>query len=306
MDANLLGVIKIERPAAATDATPATNTGRSEVAGLDALDTPLVHGRPLYRSAWSATWPKLAAVAIALVAWELVVLSRTWPTYVLPPPTDVLARLASEAGQPDLWTAILVTLRRALWGFGIALATGVTLGVLVSRFAVLRSAVGSLIMGLQTMPSIAWFPLAVLLFKLTEEAITFVVVLGAAPSIANGLIHGVDHIPPVLTRAGRVMGAKGLNAYRYVILPAAMPSFVAGLKQGWAFAWRSLMAGELIVVIANKTSLGQLLSVNRELSDSEGLLAVMLVILTIGILLDALVFGTIERRIRAKRGLLTA
>ena len=138
-------------------------------------------------------------------------------------------------------------------------------------------------MGLQTMPSIAWFPLAVLLFKLTEEAITFVVVLGAAPSIANGLIHGVDHIPPVLTRAGRAMGAKGIDAYRYVILPAAMPSFVAGLKQGWAFAWRSLMAGELIVIIANKSSLGQLLQVNRDLVDSEGLLSIMLVILIIGI-----------------------
>ena len=233
-------------------------------------------------------------------------LSGRWPTYVLPAPTDVLARLAADVQTPELWTAVMVTLRRAIWGFGIAIVIGVGIGVLVSRFAVMRSAVGSLIMGLQTMPSIAWFPLAVLLFKLTEEAITFVVVLGAAPSIANGLIHGVDHIPPVLTRAGRVLGAKGIDAYRYIILPAAMPSFVAGLKQGWAFAWRSLMAGELIVVIANKTSLGQLLSVNRELSDSQGLLAIMLVILTIGILLDSLVFGTIERRIRAKRGLLTA
>ncbi len=233
-------------------------------------------------------------------------LSGWKPTYLLPPPTDVLGRLASEAGQPELWGAVLTTLRRAVWGFGIAVAIGVGIGILVSRFAVLRSAVGSLIMGLQTMPSIAWFPLAVLLFKLTEEAITFVIVLGAAPSIANGLIHGVDHIPPVLTRAGRAMGAKGIDAYRYVILPAAMPSFVAGLKQGWAFAWRSLMAGELIVVIANKASLGQLLQVNRDLVDSEGLLSIMLVILIIGIALDALVFGTIERRIRAKRGLLTA
>jgi NitT/TauT family transport system permease protein len=306
MDANPLGVIKVERPAGAADELPPAPTRRSEVAGLDALETPLVHGLPFWRRAWSATWPKLSAIAIVFVAWELVVLSGWKPTYVLPGPTDVLARLASDLGQPTLWTAILVTLRRAVWGFGIAILIGVALGVLVSRFAVLRSAVGSLIMGLQTMPSIAWFPLAVLLFQLTEEAITFVVVLGAAPSIANGLIHGVDHIPPVLTRAGRVLGAKGIDAYRYVILPAAMPSFVAGLKQGWAFAWRSLMAGELIVVIAHRTSLGQLLQVNRDLADSEGLLSIMLVILTIGILLDSLVFGTIERRIRAKRGLLQA
>ncbi len=300
MDANVRRVIPIERPAA-----PAAPR-RSEVAGLDALETPIVRGRPLWRRFWSSFWPKALAIGIALVAWELVVLSGRWPVWTLPAPTDVLARLAADVQTPELWTAVLVTLRRAIWGFGIAIVIGVGIGVLVSRFAVMRSAVGSLIMGLQTMPSIAWFPLAVLLFKLTEEAITFVVVLGAAPSIANGLIHGVDHIPPVLTRAGRVLGAKGIDAYRYIILPAAMPSFVAGLKQGWAFAWRSLMAGELIVVIANKTSLGQLLSVNRELSDSQGLLAIMLVILTIGILLDSLVFGTIERRIRAKRGLLTA
>jgi len=305
MDANLLGVIKIERPAT-TDTPTAPSQGRSEVAGLDALETPVVGGSPLWHRAWSGTWPKALAILIALGVWELVVLSGWKPTYLLPAPTAVLGRLVSDLGEPDLWTAIFVTMRRALWGFGIAVVIGVALGVLVSRFAVLRSAVGSLIMGLQTMPSIAWFPLAVLLFKLTEEAITFVVVLGAAPSIANGLIHGVDHIPPVLTRAGRVMGAKGVDAYRYVIIPAAMPSFVAGLKQGWAFAWRSLMAGELLVVIANKTSLGQLLQVNRDLVDSEGLLAIMLVILTIGILLDALVFGTIDRRIRAKRGLLTS
>jgi NitT/TauT family transport system permease protein len=305
MDANLLGVIKVERPS--TPSAPAQPAqGRTEVAGLDALETPLVRGKPVWRRAWSATWPKVLAIGIALLAWELVVLSGWKPTYLLPAPTDVLARLAADAGQPELWTAVVTTLRRAVWGFGLAVAIGIGVGVLVSRFAVLRSGVGSLIMGLQTMPSIAWFPLAVLLFKLTEEAITFVIVLGAAPSIANGLIHGVDHIPPVLTRAGRVMGAKGLDAYRYVILPAAMPSFVAGLKQGWAFAWRSLMAGELIVVIANQASLGQLLQVNRDLVDSEGLLSIMLVILTIGILLDALVFGTIERRIRAKRGLLTA
>ena len=306
MDASLRGVIPANRPSTAPGAAAAAPAPRrSEVAGLDALETPVVRGRPLWRRLWSSFWPKAIAIGIALLVWELVVLSGRWPTYVLPAPTDVLGRLASEAGTPELWGAILTTLRRAIWGFGIAVVIGVGIGVLVSRFAVMRSATGSLIMGLQTMPSIAWFPLAVLLFKLTEEAITFVVVLGAAPSIANGLIHGVDHIPPVLTRAGRVLGAKGIDAYRYIILPAAMPSFVGGLKQGWAFAWRSLMAGELIVVIANKTSLGQLLQVNRDLVDSEGLLSIMLVILTIGILLDSLVFGTIERRIRAKRGLLT-
>ena len=279
---------------------------RTEVAGLDALEAPLVKPESFWRRAWAATWPKVAAVAIAFAAWELVVLSGWKPTYVLPSPIDVLDRLVTELQTVELWQAIAITLRRGLWGFALAIVIGVAIGAAVSRFRILRAGVGSLITGLQTMPSIAWFPLAILLFKLTEEAILFVVILGAAPSIANGLIHGIDHIPPVLRRAGRMVGARGFNEYRHVILPAAMPSFVAGLKNGWAFAWRSLMAGELIVVIAHQASLGFLLQVNRELVDSQGLLAVMITILAIGILIDSLVFGTVERRIREKRGLLTA
>ncbi len=285
-------------------------TGRrrsqSEIAGLDALATPVEARRSLTRRAWAGLWPKLLAVAIVLGFWQLVVLSGWKPTYALPSPIDVLARLWRDLGTAVLWQAIWITLWRAVWGFAIAVALGTLIGILVSRFAVLRSAIGSLITGLQTMPSITWFPLAILLFKLSEEAIVFVMVLGAAPAVANGLIHGIDHIPPVLTRAGRVLGARGLGAYRHVILPAAMPSFVGGLKQGWAFAWRSLMAGELIVTIANKASIGHLLQVNRDFADSQGLLAVMLVILIIGIVLDSVVFGTIERRIREKRGLLAA
>jgi NitT/TauT family transport system permease protein len=279
---------------------------RTEVAGLDALETPLVKPESFWRRAWAATWPKVAALAIAFTAWELVVLSGWKPVYVLPSPIDVLDRLVTELQTVELWQAIAITLRRGLWGFALAIVIGVAIGAAVSRFRILRAGVGSLITGLQTMPSIAWFPLAILLFKLTEEAILFVVILGAAPSIANGLIHGIDHIPPVLRRAGRMVGARGFAEYRHVILPAAMPSFVAGLKNGWAFAWRSLMAGELIVVIAHQASLGFLLQVNRELVDSQGLLAVMITILAIGILIDSLVFGTVERRIREKRGLLTA
>jgi NitT/TauT family transport system permease protein len=276
----------------------------SEVAGLDALEAQPLPEESARRRLWAATWPKVIALVIVLGLWQLVALSGWRPTYVLPGPIDVFSRLASDLGTAETWQAVVTTLRRGIWGFGIAVGLGTIIGALVSRFSVMRSAIGSLITGLQTMPSIAWFPLAILLFRLTEEAITFVVVLGAAPSIANGLIHGIDHIPPVLTRAGRVLGARGFDAYRFIILPAAMPSFVSGLKQGWAFAWRSLLAGELIVVIANKASLGQLLQVNRELADSDGLLSIMVIILSIGILVDAIVFGTVERRIREKRGLL--
>jgi sulfonate transport system permease protein len=278
----------------------------AEVAGLDALETRAVSRESVVRRTWSAAWPKVLAILIVLAVWQLVVWTRWRPEFVLPSPVDVLARLWADLQTPKLWTAIAITMRRGIIGFALAIVIGVVVGALVARFAILRAAIGSLITGLQTMPSIAWFPLAILLFKLSESAITFVVILGAAPSIANGLIHGVDHIPPVLRRAGRVLGARGFAEYRYVVLPAAMPSFVAGLKNGWAFAWRSLMAGEIIVVIAFQASLGQLLQVNRELSDAKGLLAVMLVILAIGILIDSVVFGTVERRMREKRGLVAA
>jgi NitT/TauT family transport system permease protein len=275
-----------------------------QIAGLDALEITSAPKKSLASRAWSATWPKLGAVGIFLLVWQCIVWSGWKPEYALPGPRAVLVRLWEDIQTPELWEAIGITLRRGVWGFAIAIVIGVVVGVLVSQFKFLRSAVGSMITGLQTMPSIAWFPLAILLFKLTDAAITFVVVLGAAPSVANGLIHGIDHIPQNLTRAGRVLGARGLVAYRHVVLPAALPDFVAGLKQGWAFAWRSLLAGELIVIIANQTSLGQYLAFNRELADAEGLIAIMIVIFVIGVVIDALIFGTVERRIRRKRGLL--
>ncbi len=153
------------------------------------------------------------------------------------------------------------------------------------------------------MPSIAWFPLAILLFQLSEKAILFVVVLGAAPSIANGIIAGIDHIPRVLLRAGRMMGANGFSRLMHVVLPAAAPSFVAGLKQGWAFAWRSLMAGELLVIIASRPSLGSSLQFAREMSDAEGLLAAMMMILIVGLLVDALIFSRLDLAVRKRWGL---
>lgn len=184
----------------------------------------------------------------------------------------------------------------------VGVLVGVLVGSIVASSKVVRSAVGSMITGLQTMPSIAWFPLAIMLFKRTEGAILFVVVIGAAPSIANGLIAGVDHVPPMLLRAGRMMGARGVAAYRHVVLPASLPSFVAGLKQGWAFAWRSLMAGELLVILG-RPSVGFLLQEKRNLNDAPGLLAMMIVVLLIGIVVDTVLFGNLDRWIRRRWGL---
>jgi NitT/TauT family transport system permease protein len=275
----------------------------AEIEGLDALDVPRVEPAPRLRGAWNAAWPKLAAVALVLVLWQLVVWSGWRPSYVLPGPGRVLAELAELVPTAKFWSAVGTTLRRAATGFALAVAIGSALGVVVSRSRVLRRAFGSFITGLQSMPSIAWFPFAILVFKLSESAILFVVVLGAAPSVANGLINGIDHIPPLLLRAGRVLGARGLASLRHVVLPAALPGYVAGLKQGWAFSWRSLMAGELLVIIETRPALGSQLQFARELSDAPGLIALMLVVLAIGILIDGLVFAAIEQRIRRRRGL---
>lgn len=284
---------------------PATDVSDPRVLdGLDALEqTPFVGTRRVV-AVWRATWPKVAALILAVGFWQGLVWTGWRPEYLLPSPVDVFAELRSLASDATFWKAISITLRRAIVGFVIAVVVGGGVGVAVARVRLLRTAAGSMITGLQTMPSIAWFPLAILLFQLSESAILFVVVLGAAPSVANGIIAGVDHVPPLLLRAGRVVGARGLAYYRHVILPAALPSILGGLKQGWAFAWRSLMAGELLVIVANKPSIGARLQFARELSDAEALIAYMIVILTIGILVDT-AFGAADRRLRGRRGLST-
>jgi NitT/TauT family transport system permease protein len=251
---------------------------------------------------WKQSWPPLGAAALLVGAWQAVVWSGWRPDYVLPGPVAVFGRLGQEFRDPTFYSALLTTGTRAAIGFSLALFIGLVLGLAVSRSATIRAAVGSLISGLQSMPSIAWFPLAILLFGLTEAAITFVVVLGAAPAIANGLITGIDHIQPVLLRYGRVAGARNATLYFRIVLPAALPSFVGGLKQGWAFAWRSLMAGELLVIISSRPALGERLQFAREFADSEGLLAMMLVILLIGIVVDRL-FGVADGWIRHRWGL---
>lgn len=276
---------------------------RSELAGLDRLETASSQGPSAAARAWSAVWPKLAALAILLGGWQLVVWSGWREEWLLPGPRAAFEALWSMMLDGTLAAATGTTLSRAAVGFSASVLLGSLVGLVVASIPLLRVAVGSLITGVQTMPSIAWFPLAILLFQLTERAILFVVILGAAPAIANGLLHGIDHTPPLLNRAGRVLGARGLDRYRFIVLPAALPGFVGGLKQGWAFAWRSLMAGELLVIIGSRPSLGAQLHFAREFSQPAQMLANMLVILAIGIVVDALLFGRLETAVKRRWGL---
>lgn len=259
--------------------------------------------KPLLVRAWQAAWPKLVAITIALAIWQAVVSLGGWPPWVLPGPSEVLPRLARELQSGAVFESLAITMRRALLGFSLAVVVGSAIGMVLTTSKLLRDGCMSLLTGLQTMPSVAWFPLAILLFSLSEASILSVVMLGAAPSVAVALVSSYEHVPPLWIRAGRSLGAHGWSLYRHVVIPAILPGFVTGLKQAWAFAWRSLMAGELLVIIGNQPSLGVRLQYAREFSDAQGLLAWMLVVLLIGISIESLVFAKLEATLRERRGL---
>lgn len=273
-----------------------------EIAGLDNLEQALPSDQSKVKKVWAGTWPKLAGLTLFLSIWQVGAWAKG-KEYILPGPGKVIPRFFDDITGGRMLDAIQTTMGRALIGYGMALVIGMIVGLAVARNKFMRAAFGSMITGLQTMPTVAWLPLAALLYGLSETAITFVVVLGAAPAIANGIIAGVDHTPPILLRAGQVLGARGVAAYRFVILPAALPGFVGGLKQGWAFAWRSLLAGELLNAFSAKPSMGYDLTILRELADAEGMLSLMLGILMVGIVMDSLVFGRLDRAVRRRWGL---
>jgi len=291
-----------------TSGAPARQT--SAIAGLDSLELgPVSTGRSpgrLARKTWAATWPKLLAIALVLGAWQLFHLSNfrgDTASGLVKGPGPGLANLWDQLHHATLWQAIGDTAQTAVTGYLLALVIGSIIGAVASRIPPLRAATGSIISGLQTMPSIAWFPFAIILFGTSVSAILFVMVLGAAPSIANGLITGVNYTPPMLLRAGRTMGLRGVALYRYLILPASLPAYLAGLRQGWAFAWRSLMAGELLVIIVGHLSLGILLNNAQDNQDLASAISIMIVILVIGIMIDA-VFTKTDLAVRRRRGLL--
>ena len=279
------------------------DSSAQQVSGLDVLDlAPARDKGALGRRIWRGAWPKLLAVVLVVAVWQLVVLSGWKPEYVLPGPATVFSDLKGLVVRGDFWDGVRLTLLRAVTGFALAVLIGTFLGAAVSRFAPLRAAIGSLITGLQTMPSIMWFPLAILLFQISESAILFVVVIGAAPSVANGLISGIDYVPRIWLRVGQVLGMKGVAKYRHLILPASLPSLISGLKQGWAFSWRSLMAGELLVVVPGALSMGVRMQQARDLTEASLVISYIIVVLVIGILID-LLFNAADNTLRKRWGL---
>jgi NitT/TauT family transport system permease protein len=238
--------------------------------------------------------------ALLILLWQILISAHIWKTYLFPAPLDVWDSITGGLQNGTIITAILVSLRRLAIGYGISLILGLILGLSLGRNHYLEETLGSLVLGLQALPSVCWIPLALLWFGLDEQAMIFVVVMGAFFSITLGVNDGVKNTPPVYLKAARNMGSRGLALSTQVILPAALPAILTGLKQGWTFAWRSLMAAELLYVTV---SLGGLLESARDFNDTAQLFAVMIIIVIIGVAIDVLIFGPLERTVRQRWGL---
>ena len=235
--------------------------------------------------------------------WALLAKLKIWPPYIFPTPWGVVDALLAGFKDHSFWIAIGASMKRMMLGYGISVALGMVLGLGVGSNKFLEETVGGLLVSLQSLPSICWLPLAVLWFGLTEKAILFVVVMGSLLSVTIAMEDGRKHMPKIYGMAGRNLGARGFALFWHVLLPASLPYIISGLKQGWAFAWRSLISGEMIFV---SLGLGQLLMMGRDLNDMSQVIAVMILIIAIGYIVDGMVFKSVERQLRNKWGLAPA
>lgn len=272
-------------------------------AGLDRLQTAadVSHRR---RGVIAAVVPPLVLVTVLLLAWHAYTLWAQPRPDLFPGPVQVLGAFGEAWRTGRMQEAVGTSLERGIVGFAIALAIGTPLGLVLSEWRLLRRAAGPLIAGLQVLPSVAWVPAAIIWFGLSDATVFFVILMGATPSVIGGLLAGLDQVPPQLRRVGTVLGASRWQQAWFVTLPAALPGYLAGIRQGWAFSWRSLMAAEIIAVGGSiGFGLGSLLQQSRELADLAGVLMTIMLILTVGVLIELLLFGPVERRILRRRGL---
>lgn len=277
---------------------------RSLEAGLDRLQTNQPVRTSALRRATRSVLPPLIFLVALLVVWQLAVVLWRLPPDVLPTPGAVWSAVGASWQSGVLPAAVTTSLGRGLAGFAIAIVVGTLLGVLLAEVRPLRRAIGPVVSGLMVLPSVAWVPAAILWFGMTDALVYFVVLMGAVPSIVNGLLSGCDQVSPQLRRVGRVLGAGPLQQATLVMLPAALPGYLAGLKQGWAFAWRGVLAAEIIAVGGSLgAGVGALLQESRAAENLAGVLAAIFVILIIGIVVELAVLAPIERRVLRRRGL---
>jgi NitT/TauT family transport system permease protein len=276
---------------------------------------------------------RLAAWIVILLAWETAYRTIQWKPWIFPAPSHVLdATLAMvnvrtafgdplreswprvagaeqvEVGQVvkgPLVTATGISIVRLAAGFAVSIGLGAVLGAAMWRLRWLDDFLGPLFLGLQTLPSVCWVPLAIILFGLRESGILFVVVMGSFFAIALALRDGLRTIPLAYQNAGRMLGARGWKLYRYVLLPASLPALAASLRQGFSFGWRSLMGAELFVTVQHH-GLGFMLELGRAYNDVAQVIAVMIVMVAVGMAADRLIFGKLERRVLERFGLMVA
>ncbi|HUO25746.1 MAG TPA: ABC transporter permease [Candidatus Aquilonibacter sp.] len=234
--------------------------------------------------------------------WALLAELRIWPPYLFPTPWGVGEALRAGFADHSFWIAIVVSMRRMLLGYGISVTLGVALGLGVASSKFLEETVGGLLVSLQSLPSICWWPLALLWFGLSQNAILFVIVMGSMLSVTLAMEDGRKQMPRIFGMAGRNLGAHGFKLFWYVLLPASLPFIVSGLKQGWAFAWRSLIGAEMLYL---SLGLGQILMMGRDLNDMNAVIAVMILIVAIGYVTNGVVFRSVERRLQRKWGVAT-
>jgi NitT/TauT family transport system permease protein len=261
------------------------------------------------RSVLRQIWPRVAAIAGVVLVWWAVSQTGFYERAILPTPGDVGRALTTnwtetQGSTEGLGSALMKSLIRLGFGMVVSVAVGTVIGLAMGSSQLIQRSVGSLMTGLQALPSISWLPLAMLWFGFTERAVMFVVIIAGIPAVAIATANAVRLVPPLLVRAGRTLGARGGQLYRQVVLPAAVPGYVAGLQSAWALAWRALMAGELIVT-AGAQGLGHFQEVARNQFQADLVIATMVVIIIVGMVVE-LGFSAWDRRVRGRRGLLMA
>ena len=242
---------------------------------------------------------------ILIMIWEVVYklgvdVLGVWKTYTFPEPLNVVKTLISLIKDGSLTTAIFISMRRIIVGYAISLVIGLTLGLLIVRFKYLDENLSSLVLGVQTLPSVCWLPFAILWFGLSESSIIFVTIIGSVFAISMATESGIKNVNPIYVKAASTMGAKGLKLYFNVVIPSALPSIIGGMKQGWSFAWRALIAGEML---SATKGIGQILMVGRDLADINQVASVMIVIIVLGLIIDKFIFGALEKSVRRRCGL---
>jgi NitT/TauT family transport system permease protein len=234
--------------------------------------------------------------------WQLIYELEVWPRYVIPSPAEVWESFKQYWENGLIQEGVENTMRRLIAGYGLSLVVGMIVGMAAGSWKYVDETVGSLVLGMQSLPSITWIPLAILWFGLNENAVIFIVFMGSVFAVAISARAGVKGLPPIYRKAALTMGANRYQMMRYVLLPAMVPAMAQGLKLGWSFAWRSLMAAEIVFVVAGSFGIGHILNLGRDLNDMSLVIAIMIVIVAIGLAFDALVFGRLEAWVRERWG----